>query len=284
MTAAWPRALGGGPLIGDHIVRFIYLDESGTGDPAREPNVVVAAVIVHADKQLRSLGKYLSDMADAHIRPEDRQGFVFHATELYSGGKILTREKYPKEQRWAMLDELATVPRQFDLPVVFGTIPRAWYEPGGDQHEGALAVGIKGVIAAQMLAFTIASVAADYWMDKAADADEIAQMVMENNPEAQQFIRKTHKVLADPKRRDLLKKEDAEMLAVSRIIETLHFEEKSDSSALQVADYCAWAIRRRLSEEANCGRFCNPLLPQMVNKLKGMEATWADAALTAQPS
>ena len=245
--------------------------------------MIVAAVIIDADRQLRSIGKYLSDMADHYIRPEDRLEFVFHATELYSGGKILTREKYPKEVRWCILDELATIPRQFDLPVAFGSVPRAWYEPGGEWHEKSKKVDIKGVVAAQMLAFTIASVGIEHWMKKAADADEIAQMVMENNPEAQKFIRLTHKILSDPKYQAFLIKEDTDRLSTSRTIETIHFEEKSDSSALQVADYCAWAIRRRLSEEPNCGRFCNPLLPQIVAKLKGMEATWVDVAAKGLP-
>lgn len=82
------RALGGDELSGDKLVRFVYLDESGTGDPGREPWVVVSAVMVHADYQLRLVEKYLSDMADDYIRPEHRLGFVFHAADMLGGGDI----------------------------------------------------------------------------------------------------------------------------------------------------------------------------------------------------
>src|SRR6266849_3413019 len=94
----WPMGLGGGPLLGDNLVRMIYLDESGIS--ATEPYVVVAGVIIHADKQWKGLEKYLLDMVDELIPPAMRDNFYFHATELFSGGKRFDRNSWPKEKRW----------------------------------------------------------------------------------------------------------------------------------------------------------------------------------------
>src|SRR5262249_22250897 len=85
-------------------MRFIYLDASGLGKRDLEPNVIVAGVIVHADKQYRALAKYLSDMADEYVRPDRRGGVACCAAELFSGGKNFPRDEYEKEARWKILD------------------------------------------------------------------------------------------------------------------------------------------------------------------------------------
>src|SRR4029077_13876330 len=83
------------------------------------------------DKQWKPLGQYLSDMADEYAPKEHRANFAFHAMELFSGGKIFPREKYSKEWRWRVLDELVAIPGKFDLPIVWGRVPRAELLPGG---------------------------------------------------------------------------------------------------------------------------------------------------------
>ena len=36
---------------GDDLVRLIYLDEAGISNPAHEPFLVVAGILIHGDKQ-----------------------------------------------------------------------------------------------------------------------------------------------------------------------------------------------------------------------------------------
>src|SRR5215470_15141222 len=112
-----PRALGGGDLVGDRLVRFVYLDEAGTGDPQVEPYVIVAGVMVDADKQWKRVENHLIDLADAFAEPEDRLGFCFHANELYTGGKREFKEKYPLQKRHDALASICEIPDKFSLPV-----------------------------------------------------------------------------------------------------------------------------------------------------------------------
>jgi hypothetical protein len=79
-------AFGGGPLHGHKLVRIAYLDEAGISD--KEPFAVVAAVIIDGDRHWRALHDALSGLADLCAPPEKRNGFIFHATELFGGGKI----------------------------------------------------------------------------------------------------------------------------------------------------------------------------------------------------
>jgi hypothetical protein len=46
------RALCGGELSGERLVRLVYMDEAGIGKLADEPALVAGAVILNADRQL----------------------------------------------------------------------------------------------------------------------------------------------------------------------------------------------------------------------------------------
>lgn len=79
-----PRALGGEALSVDKLDRYVYLDESGTGDPATEPFVVMVHAVASEWKVVET---HLNALADAFALPEDRPGFHFHAQALFIGGK-----------------------------------------------------------------------------------------------------------------------------------------------------------------------------------------------------
>jgi hypothetical protein len=104
---------------------MVYLDEAGISKPDLEPFVVVAGVMIHADKQWHAVEAHLSSLTDRYVPPAKREGFSFHATELFSGGKTFTREEWPKEERWTILDQLVAIPGKFELPVVAGWVARA---------------------------------------------------------------------------------------------------------------------------------------------------------------
>ena len=87
-----PLSLSGHPLEGDRIVRLVYVDEAGIGHSGEEPFLTVGAVVVHADKQLIAVERYLDKIVKRHIPQEHWGDFVFHATHLFNGGgKVFTR-------------------------------------------------------------------------------------------------------------------------------------------------------------------------------------------------
>jgi hypothetical protein len=261
------RALWGGPLVGDRLVRVIYLDASGLANQKHEPYVVIAGVIVDPDKEWKSINQYLSDMADEYVGKSRRFDFYFHAMELFHGTRSFPREKYSKETRWKILDEILAIPSKFGSPIVWGYADRRWYVSG----QAGMPKGVTPLTAAQAVAYTISAVSAEHWMNAVADPDEMAMLVMENDDQSRQLIKRTHRIISDPKLRAFMQEGANADITVTRLIYPVHFEEKTDSSALQIADACAFAIKRFLMGSAEQARFYEPLKPYLVNQLKVSE-------------
>jgi len=249
-----PKAFGGGPLLGDNIVRMAFLDESGTGSVEREPRMVLAGVILHADKQWKVVENYLADMMARHcpIPLGDLPvHYGFHATELYSGGKIFSRELVSKEKRWAILDELASLPAKFELPVVGMYVDRR-------ENPGTITQHYRGVfveVAAQVEAY----------MRLLPDRNEVASIIAEDLPPVRTWVDAMQ--LYQQKHMDTsgLHAGDKSRLRLTRVIGRPHFESKSMYSPLQLADFCAWAIRRQIEKLPNAERFFEPLVPMIID-------------------
>jgi hypothetical protein len=258
---AEPKSLSGHPLAGDCIVKMVFLDAAGLSNPAQEPVIVIAGIIIDADKEWKSLATYLSDMADDLAPPEHREGFAFHATELFSGGKRFPREKYPREWRWHVLDALADIPRLFGLPIVWARVPRVDVEPGGPHAvRPDWEVQMPPVVHGQVLAFNVVAVHCERWMNENAEPNELAQMIMENDNDSRKAIHAVQRVLTDPRHNTKLG-DGNEKFRLSRIIYPIHFEEKTDSSALQVADICAFVLKRWCMKTPEISRFYDRLEP-----------------------
>ena len=60
-------------------MRFIYLDEAGISNPANEPYLVVAGVIIDADHQWMAVEPHLHVLAETCAPQPRRPNFVFHA-------------------------------------------------------------------------------------------------------------------------------------------------------------------------------------------------------------
>ena len=92
-------------------MRLIYVDEAGISSITQEPFLVVAGVIVDADKQFKSVQAYLDELVEKHIPKDRRDGFAFHAMELFHGTKRFNREFWSFEKRLEILDDLAAIPK-----------------------------------------------------------------------------------------------------------------------------------------------------------------------------
>jgi hypothetical protein len=103
-------------------VRCVYLDEAGLGDERDEPITVVAAVLVHADQQWRPLEADIQKIIERLVPLPSRQGFEFHAKELFSGSKSFP---WSKAVRHAILAEFAALFQKHRLPILTGASVRA---------------------------------------------------------------------------------------------------------------------------------------------------------------
>jgi hypothetical protein len=253
------------PNLRPDAMRMIFLDAAGLSSAVEEPFIVVAGVIIHPDLQWKAIRAHLSDLAEAFIPREHRDGFVFHSTDLFSGNGIFKdREKFTPELRWQILDELAAVPHRFDLPIVWGTVPRRELEAPGRLPAPS---GLSPVVHGQMIAFTVAAAAAERWMQEVADPEEVAQMIMEDDHQSRGFLKITQRYLSDPQYYQRFRAEH-DAFKLSRIIYPIHFEQKTDSSALQIADLCAFALKRWRMKKPHADRLYKALEPNLVHRLR----------------
>lgn len=253
-------------------MRFAYLDESGIGNAKEEPFVVVAGVIVHADRQIKAIENYLHDMISDYVHPLLQKFTRFHATELFNGRKTFAKQTYPRELRWKILREICEIPNKFDLPVVMGFIPRDLYKTAPARRhwkEQELTVG------AQSVASICCLIAVEKYM-RQTDETEVAAIVYENNDHARSAIRKAQRMLKDPDSAEHITSSLAwggAYLPLSRIVESPLFSEKNESSILQVADAVAWAINRKLRNADECDRFFEPIDNRLIIRPRTLEPT-----------
>ena len=243
-------ALGGGPLAGNKIVKMAFIDEAGTGNPAEEPYLVLAGVIVDADKKWKAVEKYLVQLAEDVFDGSVPAGFSFHATELFSGGKTFTREKYSKTFRWEILDALVAIPAKFELPVFWHRVVRA------DQPD---------VIDCYKSAFLEVASSIEAHMRVQPDMNEIASIILEDLPDVRHHVKDLQTVMQKFLHHVGLHAHHRDRLWLTRVIGQPHFEGKSLFSPLQVADACAFAVKRQLMKRPDSTRFFEPLVPMWVD-------------------
>lgn len=250
-------------------MRLAYLDEAGISES--EPFAVVAAVIVDGDRQLKGLEAGLSELADACVPPEKRSGFIFHAVELYGGGKTLRRDEYPREYGRGFLKSLVSIPADNGMEVAMHFINKA--EMVGDFRPEKAS---ERATLYHSMAFIGCAVGIEMLM-RTRYPDQVVHLVAENNTQARRHLSEAHNFLKNADRVAALPPEIRGVLPFHHIIDGLFFAEKTESSALQLADACAFAIRRHLEGRSDAADYYQPLIPALINRPRtdeGIEA-WA---------
>jgi Protein of unknown function (DUF3800) len=249
-------------LEGDRLVRVTYMDESGLGK--RESILVEAAIIVHGDDQVVPVEEHLEGLVEKHIPSDKREGFFFHATDIYGGGDkdciFHDKAEWPDERRWAILDDLVAVPAKFKLPVCAGIIQKARFADAlSEKTHTALEISV----AQHALAIIQCEIAVEMWLRKNTEK-EITHVIAENNNEVRHAAREAHVLLRN---KDEMAKEgfvDHACFPFKRIRDGLQFTTKAESRLLQVADACSWAVRRAANNAPIAFRFYQPVRDQIV--------------------
>lgn len=240
-------------------MRLTYFDDAGLFNAQQEPFIVIGGVIVHADEQLIPVEEYIDALVQKHIPKGDWDDFIFHAMELWSGGRYFKRDKWSLEKRLEILADLAAIPEKFGIPVPFGYQDRkhAWrfFDPGKFTARQ---------IELQLYSDTYARFceSIEEFMRKAA-SNEITLLIGEDNDAIRALTRKAHQLYRDPK----WVRETAPLLTYfpfERIREGVHFAGKPESKALQIADVCTFIIKKKLMNDPRIGPFYEALEPMMV--------------------
>jgi hypothetical protein len=185
------RGVGAAPAAVDvlgAIVRFVYLDESVTGDPTTEPHIVMVGVVVSPDRDWLRVEGHLRALADEYCL-DAGQPVVFHASEIFHGSGRWPRDRYPRERRFELLKELCSIPAQFSLLVIAGWVDRSLIAE--TYPDDGLGVQTElGIVAAAVRC----TIGVERYM-RTADVGEVATLTYENNDHSKKLTRELHNAL-----------------------------------------------------------------------------------------
>lgn len=264
-------------------MRSVYLDESGIS--ANESIVVVAGVVVDADRQWLALRQYIDGLIKDYVPPEHQDGIVFHATDLFHGsGPVFGRHIYPAERAHEVLRHLLKAPEIFDLPVVFGHLQKR-IPPEGLSRKELRAEKARN----HAVAFSLCATAAEKYMRQYSDPNEIATLTVENNTETQQAVRNIMGILRGQNLDsggareffNLVANTAEDCLPITRIVDSVNFQFKNDAILLQLADACAFAIRRYFEGKPTSEKFFSALAGRDFTKFLGDKNSHASCQMFA---
>jgi hypothetical protein len=265
-------AFGGAPSRGT-AVRILYLDESGVGSLDKDPALVVAGVLIHADTQWGAIANRLREILLDAVPFGQPTPSCLHAKDMYHGTKEFHRDHWDKDLRFAMLDKVAVLPEEFGLPVVWSMMDRKAFArkfPALSPEEQT------------RTAYTVCSVAcfmqAELYMRAIESEAEVASIMMEQNAELQRRIPEMFGYLQNPDDTHELLPGWERVMPIRRLIDAPACQPKTASSILQLADFCAFALKRRVEERSHGTRFTAPMVKRLMllrePKLSSKQTLW----------
>lgn len=239
---------------------YIYCDEAGTGK--KEPVTVVVGVIVHADRHWKAAQALLNEVISEFVPEALQPNFIFHANEVKSGHREYDAV-WPEEQRWQLIEAVASIPRILKMAISLGKVRRD-SEPiitFQSAHESQ-----------HLYAFWRCVARANKYVRDWSKPSELATAVAENIPEKQKFLRNVLKfghpqyplnenyIQLTAEERRIGEISQTHSGPIDKVIDTIHFVAKDEGPLLQIADACAWCFRRYFSQSKDGDRAVQAIL------------------------
>ncbi len=246
-------------------MRLAYIDEAGISHKSQEPFLVVAGVIIHADRDLVAIERHLDRLVIRHIPERHRNEFVFHATELFNGGGKVFRQndaELPFAKRLEIADDLAAIPRRFNLTIAVGFVDKDKFPRGNVPEFSSMSVH-EQTLSMHGVAFVNCAMHIEHWMREHASS-EVCLLIVEDNQNARKLILYTQRFHQNNDISILLNNDERMHFPYKKIKEDPLFQQKRKSSVLQVADFCAYVFKRFLMNQKDTRylRFFDPMRGQ----------------------
>ncbi|RED31805.1 uncharacterized protein DUF3800 [Rhodopseudomonas thermotolerans] len=253
-------------------MRLVYLDEAGISNEAQEPFLVVAGVIIDPDRTWRRLEDHFSMMSKKYFRHHDGPPIVFHAKDIWHGNGLFPRNEWPLTKRTKLLGELAEIPASFGLPIVVGYVNRTEFRKSLLKNTPNMPdKDIRSLTFARAFFATILRI--ERWMQE--NTQEVALLIAEDSTDIRRQVKELHKLYTDRSWLDL----PATAFQSKHIVDSIHFAKKDESLLLQIADHCAFIMKRKLMKKQDAQKLYAKIKSQVV--LRRTEATGLAKRVTA---
>jgi len=260
-----PRSLSDHALEGDKFVRLVYMDEAGISKS--EPMLAVGAVIVHADTQLIATERHLDRLVEQWIPEAHREGFIFHAKELFNGGGSVFKRDNPawnRERRFDLAMALAQIPKRQGLRLGLGVVDKQPYDQRADlAAPWEKASEAEKAIFLHAAAFSGCVLGVDDWMRK-EHPNEVCLLISEDNDQARKTIREVIRYQQSKKAAKIFSDKYKRRFPQRKIKEDPLFQPKRSSSVLQLADFWTYIAKKRFMKDARYERLWQTMRPSLV--------------------
>lgn len=232
-------------------MHYLFVDESGTSGAPHETLSVVAG-IRFSPEEVDSASMALEQTIDLLLPEQFKDGFIFHMADLMNDKKYRVG--------WADSDRLYFMQRVMQIPRIFGAsisycIIRRSMKLGNPEN------GIPHTVGQHSFAFNFCISAASRAFDRLGFSNGPIYVIAEDVPEMQNQLIHGFKIMQEtpfifaaeglePTEFEFnngIKPEEKEY-NLSNIYAPVHYANKEDNILLQIADACAYAIRRYFSE------------------------------------
>jgi hypothetical protein len=228
-------------------------------------------VVVNVDDQLNAIENQLDRLMVRHIPARIRnQGFVFHATEVFNGGKYIKRDKpsligpheWPMERRQAIANDIIDILKKFKLPIAIGFVERSKFAANMGLPQGIPAA--EETIAAHVATFMNCAMVAEQWMRKETQ-NENCLLVVENNDDAREMIKDVHRYHQDKKIEAVIDDRTKIHFPLRKIKEDPLFQPKKATSPLVLADFCAYIFKKYLMKNQHYQPYLDKFIPNLIS-------------------
>jgi hypothetical protein len=239
-------------------MRLTYVDEGGIAK--HEPFMVVSGVIIDGDRQLVAIENHLDILVQKHIPEEDRPGLIFHATDIWSGGGYFKdRDKWPRDRRLLILEDLSKIPKHFDVPVAWGYVDKSKFP---DPKFACLFSTAEIDVATHVMAFTECSLVTEMFMHECTN--EITVIIAEDRDVVRRAVKEAHAMYRNPAEIKKYGLDKNPLLPFRHIRDTVHWAKKEESRHLQLADACTFFILGILNKRVLGEPFYSELRPMLL--------------------
>ena len=225
------------------VVRLIYIDEAGIDEPA--PVLVLAGVIVK-DDQWRSIEEEIDRLIFNQVPESLREGWEFHGHELFFGNSQLSKAGLTKVPRWKLLKDILKVVLKYHLPVICSVTTKNEMTGVFGEYKQSELVSI---------GFWACCGIANRWLAAYAPTD--VGMLIADNAEGQAGRIKAHRAY---------RKHSA--MPMRNLVDTVHFADSRDTWGLQLADCCAYVIKRHETGKTDVRPFYDLIADEIYDRWK----------------
>jgi hypothetical protein len=256
------HSMSGHPLSWSSRVRIAYLDEAGVGEMRAEPYMVIAGVILNGDQDWQPIQRHLQSILRRNVPDVGRKSLIFHAKDIWHGSKHFPREKFPLELRQKIFMEIAEIPKRFHISIVVGCLHRiSTMENIKRAIPGISQERIDILTHAEVYIHALAEI--DTWMSRNAP-NEVVMVIAEDRPGVKAALNLLHDGATHDDDAYWID-QGADVFYTRHIIDTVHLTDKEGSPMLQIADMCAFIIRRHLSDKPDIASAFALLEPQLAS-------------------